>query len=59
MDRSFQSNEDGLMYLRSSRRRTDGELGFECWCGADSRIAPNEDGILKADGSQPSQRRLA
>jgi hypothetical protein len=49
---------DGEMFLRSSRRRTDGELGFECWCGADTRIAPNEDGILKADGSQPSKDDL-
>jgi len=49
---------DGKMYLRSSRRRTDGEIGFECWCGNDTRIAPNEDGILKADGSQPSKEDL-
>lgn len=47
-------DENGVMWLRSSRRRTDGEYGFECWCGQDSRIAPNEDGILKADGSQPT-----
>lgn len=49
---------DGRMFLRSSRRRTDGEIGFECWCGNDTRIAPNEDGILKADGSQPSKEDL-
>jgi hypothetical protein len=51
-------DENGFMWLRASRRRTDGELGFECWCGQDSRIAPNEDGIIKADGSQPSREDL-
>lgn len=51
-------DENGFMWLRASRRRTDGELGFECWCGQDTRIAPNEDGILKADGSQPTRDDL-
>lgn len=51
-------DENGFMWLRASRRRTDGELGFECWCGQDTRIAPNEDGIIKADGSQPSRDDL-
>lgn len=51
-------DENGFMWLRASRRRTDGELGFECWCGQDTRIAPNEDGIIKADGSQPSKEDL-
>jgi hypothetical protein len=44
------------MYLRASRRRTDGEFGFECWCGQDSRLAANEQGILGAD--QPSKEDL-
>jgi hypothetical protein len=51
-------DENGDMWLRSSRRRTDGEYGFECWCGLDSRIAPNEAGILKADGTQPTKEDL-
>ena len=51
-------DEQGRMWLRASRRRTDGEFGFECWCGQDSRIAPNELGILKADGTQPSKEDL-
>lgn len=50
--------ESGFVFLRSSRRRTDGELGFESWCGTDSRIAPNEMGILKANGVQPSKEDL-
>lgn len=51
-------DENGFMWLRASRRRTDGELGFECWCGQDTRIALNEYGIIKADGSQPSRDDL-
>lgn len=51
-------DENGVMWLRSSRRRTDGEYGFECWCGLDSRIAPNEQGILKSDGTQPTKEDL-
>ena len=51
-------DENGFMWLRASRRRTDGEIGFECWCGLDSRIAPNELGILKADGTQPNKEDL-
>lgn len=50
--------DTGITFLRASRRRTDGEFGFESWCGTDSRIAPNELGILKADGSQPSKEDL-
>lgn len=47
---------DGIMFLRSSRKRTDGEWGFESWCGTDSRIAAHEQGILGAD--QPSKDDL-
>lgn len=51
-------NKKGEMFLRAVRKRTDGEYGFECWCGQDSRIAPNEAGILHADGTQPSKEDL-
>lgn len=51
-------DENGFMWLRASRRRTDGEIGFECWCGQDSRIAPNELGVLKADGTQPNKQDI-
>jgi hypothetical protein len=47
--------ENGVTFLRASRKRTDGEWGFESWCGTDSRIAPNEKGILQANGQQPSK----
>ena len=52
------TTEDGITFLRSSRKRTDGEWGFESWCGTDSRIAPNEQGILHANGQQPSKDDL-
>lgn len=52
------TDENGKMWLRSSRRRTDGEWGFESWCGTDSRIAPNELGILTTNGNQPTQADL-
>ena len=52
------NDENGFMWLRASRRRTDGEYGFECWCGLDSRIAPNEAGILHANGNQPTKEDL-
>jgi hypothetical protein len=48
--------DTGTMFLRSSRRRTDGEWGFESWCGTDSRLAAHEQGILGAD--QPSKDDL-
>lgn len=37
-------DEKGLIYLRASRRRLDGELGFQCWCGNDSRLCEAEKG---------------
>ena len=49
-------DDEQLMWLRASRKRTDGEFGFECWCGQDSRLAANELGILGAD--QPSKEDL-
>jgi len=52
------NDENGFMWLRASRRRTDGEIGFECWCGLDSRIAPNEQGILHDNGNQPTKEDL-
>lgn len=36
--------EKGKMYMRSWRHRFDGNYGFECWCGNDSRVADSERG---------------
>lgn len=49
---------DGLMKLRASRKRLDGELGFQCWCGNDSRISPYEAGDLTYDGQPPTKSGL-
>lgn len=37
-------DEEGKMWCRASRYRLDGFLGFQCWCGNDSRLAPQEVG---------------
>lgn len=37
--------KDGLMYLRATRQRLDGFLGFQCWCGNDSRLCLAEKGV--------------
>lgn len=39
------SDEDGKMYCRASRHRLDGNWGFECWCGNDSRLSKHEKGV--------------
>jgi len=35
-----------LMFLRAFRHRLDGYLGFECWCGNDSRLCEAEKGVV-------------
>lgn len=40
------TDEDGKSYLRSSRHRLDGFMGFECWCGNDSRLSLQEQGHI-------------
>lgn len=37
--------EDGRMFLRATRTRLDGYLGFQCWCGNDSRLCDAEKGV--------------
>lgn len=49
---------DGTMRLRSSRRRLDGQTGFQCWCGQDSLIARHEAGSIKRDGMPPTRGGL-
>lgn len=34
----------GGIFLRASRHRLDGYMGFQCWCGNDSRLAKQEKG---------------
>ena len=49
---------DRSMKLRSSRVRLDGQIGFECWCGQDSRIAKHEAGILSPIWIPPTRDDL-
>lgn len=44
---------DGKAWLRSSRHRFDGQMGFQCWCGQDSLLAEAEQGII---GEAPPTR---
>lgn len=50
--------ENGEMFLRSTRKRLDGAIGCECWCGQDSRIAPQEAGHIDFSGNAPSREGL-
>lgn len=50
--------ENGTMKLRASRARLDGEFGFECVCGADTRIATHEAGAIGYDSKPPTRQGL-
>lgn len=52
------ADEDGFVWLRSSRKRFDGNYGFECWCGQDSRIAECEAGVLSFNGTAPTKEGI-
>lgn len=43
--------------LRTTTKRIDGVMGYQCWCGSDSRTFPVEERFLghNPDGSQPSR----
>lgn len=49
-------DEKGRMWLRSSRRRTDGEWGFQSWSGLDTLLADHEKGIISE--AQPTKDDL-
>lgn len=51
-------SDDGNFYLRSTRKRLDGAMGCECWCGQDSRIAPQEAGHIDFSGNAPTKDGL-
>lgn len=44
---------EGKAWLRSSRHRFDGHMGFQCWCGQDSLLAEAEKGVI---GEAPPTR---
>lgn len=39
------TEKDGKMYCRAIRYRLDGAIGFQCWCGNDSRLSEQEKGV--------------
>lgn len=52
------ADKDGNHWLRSTRKRLDGVVGCECWCGNDSRISIQEAGHLRFDGQPPTKQGL-
>lgn len=48
------TDKKGQTFLRAWRNRLDGFLGFECWCGNDSRLAPQEKGHIGANAPTKS-----
>lgn len=48
------TEKDGKTWLKSSRHRFDGFMGFECWCGNDSRLAAQEKGYIGASAPDKS-----
>lgn len=51
-------DDNGAMWLKASRVRTDGSSGFECWCGNDSRRTKDEMGVFDDKGNHPEQSEL-
>ena len=51
-------SKDGLMYMRAYRQRLDGFLGFQCWCGNDSRLCKAEIGVSGIENNAPQKSDL-
>lgn len=47
-----------VLWLRSSRNRLDGGIGFECWCGNDSRLSEEEKPHIDYNGNPPTKSGL-
>lgn len=48
------TDDEGKTYLRAWRHRLDGFMGFECWCGNDSRLSAQEKGHIGAEAPSKS-----
>lgn len=53
------NDQNGVTYLGdngllSARKRFDGNWGFECICGNDSRLAPSEKGLIGRNRPNPA-----
>lgn len=49
----------GRMRMRAYRKRLDGGLGFQCWCGNDSRLSPEEMGVKGIEMNAVTKADLA
>lgn len=47
--------KDGTMYLLAYRHRLDSNLGFQCLCGNDSRLSPQEKGNKGIEGNSATK----
>lgn len=50
---------EGKIWLRASRHRLDGFMGFQCWCGNDSRLAAQEKGNVGIEMNTVTKEDLA
>lgn len=50
---------NGKMRMRAHRKRLDGGLGFQCWCGNDSRLAEEEKGVRGIEQNAVTKADLA
>lgn len=49
------TDDEGKMYIRSWRPRMDGQIGYWCWCGNDTRISKHEEGEFDYKGNMPNK----
>lgn len=52
-------DKEGKYWLRAHRHRLDGYVGFECWCGNDSRLAKQEVGHVGISVSKEAMESVA
>jgi len=50
---------EGKAWLRAHRNRLDGYLGFQCWCGNDSRLCAQEKGVTGMERNAVTKDDLA
>ena len=47
-----------LGYLRATRHRLDGYMGFQCWCGNDSRLSEQEKSVTGIANNSVTKKDL-
>lgn len=53
------NSPENVAWLRSHRNRLDGFLGFECWCGNDSRLSKQEVGHVSTGVTKEGLKAVA